>query len=94
MISERDSMSKTDKLIAKIEDYRKSCSITFSELEQYLNIYGFKRRGTKGSHAIFCHPLLPRPLPIPIHGNTVKAAYVKKAIELVQTIKDNEEGGS
>ena len=39
MISERESMSKTDKLIAKIENYRNGNSITFSDLEQYLIIF-------------------------------------------------------
>lgn len=94
MISERESMSKTDKLIAKIENYRNGNSITFSDLEQYLSIFEIKKQGMHGSHAKFSHPSFLRPFIVPVHGSTVKIAYVRKAIELVQALKDKEEGGN
>lgn len=87
-------MSTNEKLIAKVEDYRKGNSITFSELEQYLEIHDIKRQGQVGSHVKFSNSLLSRPFIVPRHGNSVKVAYVRKAIELVHELKDIEEGGN
>ena len=82
-------MSQIDKLIKKIENYRSGDQIRFSELEKYLTYYEFIIKSHKGtSHVIFKHKLLSRPFPVPKHGNIVKAAYVKQAIELVEEIKN------
>lgn len=43
------------------------------------------------SHVIFTHDLLDRPFPISKHGNSVKAVYVKKAVELVEEINYRKE---
>ena len=82
-------MSQIDKLIKKIENYRSGDRISFSELEKYLIYFGFFKKSHDGtSHVIFKHDLLSRPFPVQKHGNTVKAGYVKQAIELVDEIKD------
>lgn len=40
-MQERGNMSQIDKLINKIENYRSSDQISFSELEKYLIYFGF-----------------------------------------------------
>ena len=70
-------MSQIDKLIKKIENYRSSDQISFSELEKYLIYFDFFVKSHNGtSHVIFKHE------------NKVKAGYVKQAVELVEEIKD------
>lgn len=85
-------MSKIEKLIAKIENYKSGNKIEFSDLEKYLKYSGFKKKKQNGtSHVIFTHDLLDRPFPIPKHGNSVKEVYVKKAVELVEEINYRKE---
>lgn len=74
-------MSKIEKLIAKIENYKSGNKIEFSDLEKYLKYFGFKKKNQNGtSHVIFTHDLLDRPFLIPKHGNSAKA------VELVEEI--------
>lgn len=40
-------MSKIEKLIAKIENYKSGNKIEFSDLEKYLKYSGFKKKKTK-----------------------------------------------
>ncbi|MGM9946755.1 type II toxin-antitoxin system HicA family toxin [Floccifex sp.] len=85
-------MSKIEKLIKKIENYRSGDQIEFIEIEKYLKYHKFNEKNQNGtSHVIFTHECLNRPFPIPKHGNKVKAAYVKQAVELVELVK--EKGG-
>ena len=66
-------MSKIEKLIAKIEDYKSGNKIEFSDLEKYLKYFGFKKKNQNGtSHVIFTHDLLDRPLPIPKYRSICK----------------------
>lgn len=82
-------MSKIEKLIAKIENYKSGNKIEFSDLEKYLKYFGFKKKNQNGtSHVIFTHDLLDRPFPIP---KRVKEVYVKKAVELVEEINYRKE---
>ena len=79
-------MSKIEKLIAKIENYKSGNKVEFSDLEKYLKHFGFKKKNQNGtSHVIFTHDLLDRPFPIPKHGNSVKA------VELVEEINYRKE---
>lgn len=85
-------MSKIEKLIAKIENYKSGNKVEFSDLEKYLKHFGFKKKNQNGtSHVIFTQYLLNRPFPIPKHGNSVKEVYVKKAVELVEEINFRKE---
>ena len=85
-------MSKIEKLIAKIENYKSGNKVEFSDLEKYLKHFGFKKKNQNGtSHVIFTHDLLDRPFPRPKHGNSVKEVYVKKAVELVEEINYRKE---
>lgn len=84
-------MSQIEKLIEKMQNYRSGNPIEFSEIEKYLIYYGFEEKNQSGtSHIIFTHKYLNRPFPIPKHGNKVKAVYVKKAVELVEWVKEKE----
>lgn len=79
-------MSKIEKLIAKIENYKSGNKVEFSDLEKYLKHFGFKKKNQNGtSHVIFTHDLLDRPFPIPKHGNSLKA------VELVEEINYRKE---
>ena len=80
-------MSKIEKLIAKIENYKSGNKVEFSDLEKYLKHFGFKKKNQNGTS----HDLLNRPFPIPKHGNSVKEVYVKKAVELVEEINFRKE---
>ena len=49
-------MSKIEKLITKIENYKSGNKIEFSDLEKYLKYFGFKKKNQNGtSHVIFTH---------------------------------------
>lgn len=39
-------MSKIEKLIAKIENYKSGNKVEFSDLEKYLKHFGFKKKDT------------------------------------------------
>ena len=82
-------MSKIEKLIAKIENYKSGNKIEFSDLEKYLKYFGFKKKNQNGtSHVIFTHDLLNRPFPIPKHGNSVKEVYVKKTLTIPKWLNE------
>ena len=42
-------MSKIEKLIAKIENYKSGNKIEFSDLEKYLKYFGFKKKNQNGT---------------------------------------------
>lgn len=82
-------MSKKEKLKKKIETKSNWNQITFDELSKYLIDNGYEIRQGKGSHVIFYSEISQRPFPVPNHRGIVKAAYIKKAVELIND--DNEE---
>lgn len=80
-------MGTLDKLIDKVMSGPVPRDITYQELERILLSVGFKKReGGKGSHLVYYHYGLPSILTIPVHGNHVKAIYVKMAREALQDL--------
>ena len=80
-----------DKIINRIEANPYRSDISFDEIKRYLEHFGFKElpnRG-KGSHHVFykdgCEPLV-----IPVHGKTIKAAYVHISVKAVKTSEERE----
>jgi predicted RNA binding protein YcfA (HicA-like mRNA interferase family) len=76
-------MSKRDKLRRKLRNNPKGAR--FSELETLLLRFGFILVRTKGSHHFFqyheggVHLIVV----VPIHGNQVKAQYVRDVIDIL-----------
>ena len=82
-------MGGFEKLRKKIEQKPYRTDITIDEICKYLDYYGIKKVRQTGSHWIFRKKGY-KPLPIPEHGNSIKAAYVKQAIEMVERVKEEE----
>lgn len=83
-------MTKYDKLFAKITNNPKD--VSFNELNKILRRYGFKcRQPRKGSsHYTYYHPKLLDLITIP-KNRPVKAIYVKKAIAVIEMLKEKGE---
>lgn len=80
-------MGTLDKLIDKVISGPIPKDVTYQELDRLLLSVGFKKReGGKGSHLVYYHDDLSRVLPIPVHGNHVKAVYIKQAREALQDL--------
>lgn len=74
-------MSKRDKLRRKLRNNPKAG--TRKEIETLLGYYGFEIDRVTGSHYVFILKIkaVNQRLVIPIHGQSVKAIYVKQVIE-------------
>jgi predicted RNA binding protein YcfA (HicA-like mRNA interferase family) len=83
-------LTKYDKLFAKITNNPKD--VSFNELNKILRRYGFKcRQPRKGSsHYTYYHPKLLDLITIP-KNRPVKAIYVKKAIAVIEMLKEKGE---
>lgn len=77
------TVTKTSKLYARIvADPR--ASIPFRDFERLIVAFGFTLDRTKGSHRIYKHPLVPRPLSIQPRGNMAKPYQVDQFLAMVQ----------
>jgi predicted RNA binding protein YcfA (HicA-like mRNA interferase family) len=59
-------------------------SIAYRDFEKLLRAFGFEFDRMNGSHAIYVHPLVPRPLPIQPDGKDAKRYQVRDLLELVE----------
>ena len=59
-------------------------SISFRDFEKLLRAFGFEQDRTKGSHVIWVHPKVPRPLPVQPEGKDAKRYHVREFLELVE----------
>jgi predicted RNA binding protein YcfA (HicA-like mRNA interferase family) len=50
-----------------------------------LRAFGFKLDRTAGSHRIYTHPRVDRPLSVQPHGNEAKPYQVKQFLDMVET---------
>lgn len=58
--------------------------LTFRDFEKLLRAFGFEHVRTKGSHAIWVHPQVPRPFPIQPEGKEAKHYQVREFLELIE----------
>jgi len=57
---------------------------SFRDFEKLLKAFGFEHVRTKGSHKIYIHPKLARPLPVQPTSKDAKAYQVREFLELVE----------
>ena len=74
-------MGKREKLIARLTNSPQNT--TFSDIRNLLEYEGFYLDRVTGSHHIFKYA--ETTFVIPVHNNRVKAIYVRKVLELIES---------
>jgi predicted RNA binding protein YcfA (HicA-like mRNA interferase family) len=74
-------MGKREKLIARLINSPQNA--TFSDIRNLLEYEGFYLDRVTGSHHIFKYA--ETTFVIPVHNNRVKAIYVRKVLELIES---------
>jgi predicted RNA binding protein YcfA (HicA-like mRNA interferase family) len=79
-------MSKKDKLRRRLRNNPKG--VKYSEIETLLLRFGFRLSRVTGSHHIFVYgdESSATNVIIPVHGNTVRAIYVKDALTIIDEL--------
>jgi predicted RNA binding protein YcfA (HicA-like mRNA interferase family) len=80
-------MSKQEKFRARLKNNPNNA--TFSDIRKLLEQVGFALDRITGSHHIFVKDEIT--FVVPVHNNKVKTIYVKRVIELLEQI-ENQEG--
>jgi len=70
-----------DAVLARVLDRRGI--VTFRELQALLKRLGFSFDRTKGSHHIYVHPRIPRPLSIQPKGNQAKRYQLNQLRDMI-----------
>lgn len=80
--------AKRDKLIQSLRN--NPSNVRFEELRALLEYYGFtiRQKARGSSHYVFEHRALHRPALTVPKGKPVKAFYVRKALELIEEIRE------
>lgn len=73
-------MSRLEKLIGKL---RSGSALSFAELRSILTAYGFRLDRTAGSHQIYVHPDVPRPVSIQPDGKEAKKYQVRQVRDMI-----------
>jgi len=73
-------MSRLDKLIRKLE---LGSVLSFIELQAVLSAYGFRLDRVAGSHHIYLHRDVPRPISIQPDGKDAKRYQVKQLRNMI-----------
>ena len=76
-------MTRIDKLYERLLANPR-LAISFRDFEKLLKAFGFEHVWTKGSHKIYAHPKLSRPLPVQPSDKDAKAYQVREFLELVE----------
>lgn len=72
--------------IAKLNfRFLSGASLSFVEFRQVLAVYGFRLDRVSGSHHIFVHPQLDRPLPITPDGKSARPYQMRQARVIIET---------
>lgn len=85
-------MSTSKKLYNKIKNNPKN--VKFEEIDKLLiNIGGFEKRSTKGSHFVYHHKKLGNSINeyvnIPYKKPTIRPAYIKKALAMFELVMED-----
>ncbi len=73
-------MSRTEKLIRKL---RSGSALSFGELQAILELFGFRLDRTGGSHHIYVHPQVSRPVSIQPDGKDAKRYQVRQVRDII-----------
>jgi predicted RNA binding protein YcfA (HicA-like mRNA interferase family) len=79
-------MSKKDKLRRRLRN--NPVGVKYTEIETLLSRFGFTLQRVTGSHHIFIYEDESNPINviIPVHGNAVRAIYVKDALAIIDAL--------
>jgi len=85
---------KREKLLDKIRQNTKN--VSFGDLQTLLENYGFALKRVRGSHHVFSGLIGDQRvrLVVPFHRPFVKEAYVKEALDLIDSINRLKEAGT
>jgi len=75
-------MVKASKLYERMLDSR--AAMGFPEFQRVLTAFGFTLDRVKGSHHIYKHPLLPRPLSVQPRGKMAKPYQIDQFLDNVE----------
>lgn len=76
-------MTRIDKLYERLLANPRA-TISFRDFERLLAAFGFELARTKGSHRIYTHPALQRPLPVQPSDKDAKPYQLREFLELVE----------
>jgi len=76
-------MSKSEKILAKIQSGNSDKNITLAEVVYTLTRSGFVHDGGKGSHQVYRHDD-GRKMVLPVHGKDIKPVYVRQVRGLLK----------
>ncbi len=79
-------MSRKQKRLDRIRNNRKD--VSFSELCQVLNDYGFGIRSGKGSHCVAIHPATGITMTL-VRRSPVRQVYVERALEAIDAVESH-----
>ncbi len=77
-------MSKAEKLLRK---FHSGASLSFAELEAILAIFGFRLDRVSGSHHIFVHTVVSRPISIQPDGKEAKRYQIRQLRDMIAEFK-------
>jgi len=80
-------MDKKDKLLQRFKDSPHNA--TFADLKELLISEGFTLDRTASSHHVFKKADVT--FVIPMHGKRVKSVYVRRAIALIEDLKERDQ---
>lgn len=73
-------MSRAEKLLRKLDS---GASLSFAELQAILSIFGFRLDRVSGSHHIYVHARLSRPISIQPAGKDAKRYQVRQVRDMI-----------
>lgn len=77
------TMTRIDKLYERLLTNPR-LTISYRDFEKLLRAFGFEHVRTNGSHRIWVHPNVPRPLPVQPSGKDAKRYQLREFLELVE----------
>ena len=76
---------RLEKLLTKAR--RQPGSLQFSDLHALLSLLGFELDRRKGSHCVYVHAKVDRPVVVQSHGGKAKPYQVRQILSLVEESK-------
>ena len=76
-------VSRTDKLIAKLQNPAADGNWTLAATLRLLSLHGFTEVGGKGSHRVFVSATYDAPIVLAPHGNQIKSGYIRAIREIL-----------
>jgi predicted RNA binding protein YcfA (HicA-like mRNA interferase family) len=87
------SAARRQKLLDRIKEKRCK-SVSFKDLSTLVEAYGCIHIRTRGSHHIYEHPALERPIVLQKpHGTDVPSQFCRQILGYIQKIIEYDEGG-